>query len=445
MRGVRHALTFAAVLSLSLPAASAADPLLDKLLIVAPAAPGGGWDQTARAMQHALEREGLVRMVEVQNVAGAAGTIGLAQFVDGHRGDGAALLVTGLVMLGATIWNDSPVSLGQVEPVARLTGEYEVVAVPASSTHRSMRTLLDDMRRSPASVAWGGGSAGGTDHILAGLIGASAGIDPRRVNYIAFSGGGEAVAALLGANVTAGISSISEFAPHIASGGLRAIAVSSQSRLAELDAPTLVEQGVDVVLENWRGIVAPPGVASAERRRMSDVIAAMVQSETWRKTLADRGWIDTYLADAAFREYLSAERVRVTRIVSRLRGPAGTQVSRAGQRVFPILVFVGAAIVLLFQFRVPVRSTGSGSLIRTGTPNKPLVIVAIGLVAFVLLLEPLGFVVAASVLFFAAARALGGRWTSAAVGLAFAALVYMTFTRGLDLALPAGAAWAWIR
>jgi putative tricarboxylic transport membrane protein len=413
---------------------------LDKLLIVAPAAPGGGWDQTARAMQHALEREGLVRTVEVQNVAGAAGTIGLAQFVDGHRGDGTALLVTGLVMLGATIWNDSPVSLGQVEPVARLTGEYEVVAVPASSRHRSMQTLLDEMRRSPASVAWGGGSAGGTDHILAGLIGASASLDPRQVNYIAFSGGGEAVAALLGANVTAGISSLSEFAQHIESGRLRALAVSSASRLPGVDVPTLVEQGIDVVLENWRGIVAPPDVPAADRRRMTAAIAAMVHSETWRRTLAERGWIDSYVADAAFRDYLATERVRVTRIVSRLRG-AGGEPARAGQRVFPLAVFAGAAIVLALQLRR--RKPPASSAKRTRL--RPLATVAVGLAAFVLLLEPLGFIVAASILFFAAARALGARPLAAAVGVVFAAAVYLAFTRGLDLALPAGAAWTWIR
>jgi putative tricarboxylic transport membrane protein len=172
-----RAFALAAALLVAGHSVIAAQPLLDRLLIIAPAAPGGGWDQTARAMQHALEREGLVRVVEVQNVAGAAGTIGLAQFVDSHRGNGRALLVSGLVMLGAIVWNDSPVSIEQVTPIARLTGEYEVVAVAAASPHRDMRSVADALRARPGGVSWGGGSAGGTDHILAGLIGAAAGID----------------------------------------------------------------------------------------------------------------------------------------------------------------------------------------------------------------------------------------------------------------------------
>jgi len=182
-------------LLLSLPAAGApVQPVLDRLTIIAPAAPGGGWDQTARAMQHVLETQGLVRIVQVENVPGAAGTIGLSQFMTGYRGRGDALLVTGLVMLAAILWNESPVSLAQVTPIARLTGEYEVIAVPASGPHREMRSLVDALRANPRAVSWGGGSAGGTDHILAGLIVAAAGVEARRANYIAFSGGGEAVA-----------------------------------------------------------------------------------------------------------------------------------------------------------------------------------------------------------------------------------------------------------
>jgi putative tricarboxylic transport membrane protein len=204
----------------------AAQPLDDHLVIVAPAAPGGGWDQTARALQHVIERRGLARIVEVQNVPGAAGTIGLAQFVNAGAGNTRSLLITGLVMLGATLWNDSPISIGQATPIARLTGEYEVVAVPAASAIADLGQLVEVFRRRPEAFAWGGGSAGGTDHILAGLIAEAAGVDPRRVNYVAFSGGGEAVAALLGGHVAAGISGYSEFAAHLQSGRLRAIAIS---------------------------------------------------------------------------------------------------------------------------------------------------------------------------------------------------------------------------
>jgi putative tricarboxylic transport membrane protein len=433
------AVSFFCLLCTSRAAVLAADPLLDRLLIVAPAAPGGGWDQTARAIQHALEREGLVRIVEVQNVAGAAGTIGLAQFIDTQRGNGAAVLVTGLVMLGATIWNESPVSLGQVTPIARLTAEYEVVAVPAGSRHHDMRSLVEALRASPEEIAWGGGSAGGTDHILAGLIASAAGVDPRRVNYIAFSGGGEAVAALLGGNVTAGVSGYSEFAPHIGSGRLRALAISAPSRVSGIEVPTLREQHLDIELANWRGIVAPPGISTEERSRLADLVGRMAQSATWRHTLAERAWTGAYQDREPFARYLDSERVRVARIVSRLRTPGGES-SRMGQRIFPGMVLAGACIVgvLLFRQRTA-RST------RHESNSRAVAIVGAALLAFLSLLDPFGFVVAASVMFAMVAHAFGGRGTSAIVACLFAAAVFLVFTRGLDLALPPGAIWSWIR
>ena len=421
--------------------------LLDKLLIVAPAAPGGGWDQTARAVQHALEREGLVRIVEVQNVAGAAGTIGLAQFIDAHRGNGAALLVTGLVMLGATIWNESPVSLGQVTPIARLTGEYEVIAVPASSPHHDMRSLIAALRASPEEISWGGGSAGGTDHILAGLIASAAGIDPRRVNYIAFSGGGEAVAALLGGNVTAGVSGYSEFAPHVESGRLRALAISAPSRVPGIGVPPLVEQGIAVELANWRGVVAPPDISNEARRSLANTIARMVRSATWRRTLADRDWTDGYLDQDTFGRYLDVERVRIARIVSRLRTPGG-ETPRIGQRLFPAVVLAGAAIVGVMLIRQRPRASTSRSQANT----RAVAIVAIALLSFLVLIEPLGFVLAASAMFAVVASALRGPAAArpfptltVGIGVLFSLVIYLAFTRGLDLALPPGAIWSWMR
>ncbi len=326
-------------------------PALPGLTIIAPAAPGGGWDQLAREMQREIERQALAATVQVENVPGAAGTIGLAQLINGRRGDGEALLVNGLVMLGAILWNQSPVSITQVTPIARLTGEYEIVAVPATSPHRDMQSLVRALRENPAAVSWGGGSAGGTDHILAGLIVAAAGVDPRRTNYIAFSGGGEAVTALIGGQVTAGISGYSEFAQHIESGRLRAIGISAPRRLADLDVPSLIEQGLDVELENWRAVVAPPGLNEAQRQALTAVVERMAHSESWRATLTRLGWTDSYLAGPAFDQFLDAERVRVGRIVARLRGSAGeTNAARAGEWLFPVLVLGGSALVLIVLF-----------------------------------------------------------------------------------------------
>ena len=275
--------------------------------IMAPANPGGGWDQTARSMQTVLQQEGISPAAQVQNVPGAGGTIGLAQFANQSRGNPEALIVGGYVMVGAILTNKSPVSLKDVTPIARLTGEYEAIVVPASSPIQSMGDLIEALKKDPGSVSWAGGSAGGTDHIAVGLIAKAAGVDPTKINYIAFSGGGEALAAILGSQVTAGISGYGEFESQVKSGTLRLLAVSSAERLANADAPTLKESGLDVVVENWRMVAAAPGLTPEQTAAVSADIEKMVKSASWQEILKTKGWQDTYLAGDAFKAQLDKD------------------------------------------------------------------------------------------------------------------------------------------
>jgi putative tricarboxylic transport membrane protein len=275
--------------------------------IMAPAAPGGGWDQTARTMQTVLQEEGISGNVQVVNVPGAGGTIGLAQFVNQSKGDPEALIVGGYVMVGAILTNASPVDLTMVTPIARLTGESEAIVVPAASPLQSMDDLVAALKADPGAVSWGGGSAGGADHITAGLIAKAIGVDPTKVNYIAFSGGGEALAAILGGQVTVGISGYGEFASQVEAGQLRVLAVSGEERLPGVDAPTLTEAGVDVTLENWRMVAAAPGITPEQEAAITADIEKMATSEGWQKALADRGWIDRFSAGDTFRAQLAAD------------------------------------------------------------------------------------------------------------------------------------------
>jgi putative tricarboxylic transport membrane protein len=288
---------------------------LDELRIIAPAAPGGGWDQTARAMQEAVQSGGAVKSVTVENVPGAGGTVGLAQLAGQEAGKDNVLMVNGLVMVGAILTNKSAVTLENTTPIARLTGEYEVIVVPASSELKTLADLVAKLKADPGSVAWGGGSAGGTDHILAGLIAKASGADVSKLNYVPFSGGGEALAAVMGGHVVAGISGYSEWEGQIKSGELRALAISAPERVAGIDIPTLREQGVDVDLANWRAIVAPPDVSDEQKKALLDTVDAAVKSETWKKTLAAKNWTDLYLAGDDFAKLIAAENIRVTEIL----------------------------------------------------------------------------------------------------------------------------------
>ncbi|GGO64998.1 tripartite tricarboxylate transporter substrate binding protein [Nonomuraea cavernae] len=287
------------------------------LRIMAPAAPGGGWDQTSRTAEQALKSADPGRKVEVYNVPGAGGTIGLAQLA-GEKGNGSLLMTMGLVMVGAIEQNKSTVTLAETTPIAKLTEEYEIIVVPAESPLKQLSDLVAAWKADPAKVSVAGGSAGGTDHIVAGLMAKAAGVDPKQVNYIAHSGGGEALNALLGNKVTLGISGVGEFAEHVKSGKLRALGVTSGERLPDLDAPTLKEGGLDVELANWRGFVAPGGLSDADRHALTDLVTKMHDSQAWKDAVAKNGWIDSFQTGQQFADYLAAEQTRVKGIIAEM-------------------------------------------------------------------------------------------------------------------------------
>jgi putative tricarboxylic transport membrane protein len=302
---------FAAVaLACALPAVA-----VDSVKMLIPANPGGGWDTTGRELGKALTASGAVKNIQYDNKGGAAGAIGIAQFVNSAKGDPNAMMMGGMVMVGGLIQNKSPVTIDQVTPVARLTSEYEVIVVPTSGP-KTLKELLDKFKANPGSVSWGGGSAGGTDHILAGLIAKAVGVEPAKVNYVPFKGGGEAVSAIIGGHVTAGVSGLSEFSQHIKSGKMRALAVSSAKALDGI--PSLKEQGVNVELANWRGVFGAPGITKAQRDELIQAVEKAVKSKEWKEALKRQEWDDFYLAGDAYGQYIAAENKRIGEILGSL-------------------------------------------------------------------------------------------------------------------------------
>ena len=286
------------------------------LKMMIPANPGGGWDQTGRNLAAAMQSAKLVSGVQFDNKGGAAGTIGLAQFVNQSKGDPNAVIIGGMVMVGGIIMNKSPVTLKQVTPVARLTSEWEVIVVPAQSPHKTLAQLLASFKENPGKVSWGGGSAGGTDHILIGLIAKAIGADPKRINYVAFKGGGEAVAAILGGHVTAGVSGLGEFAEHIKSGKMRALAVSAPAKVDGI--PSLKEQKVDVELGNWRGIFGAPGISTQQRDALVKLVRTAVETPAWKETASRLGWSTEFLGGDDYRKFLEEDQQRVGAILDSL-------------------------------------------------------------------------------------------------------------------------------
>ena len=272
-----------------------------------PANPGGGWDTTGRALGMALQDAGVASSVSFDNKGGAAGAIGLAQFVNASKGDPNALMVMGAVMLGGIITGKPPVSVTAATPIARLTSEYNVFVLPENSPFKTMKDVIEQMKKDPGSVKWGGGSRGSTEHIAAAMIAREVGVDPSKVNYVAFRGGGEATAAILGGNVTVGGSGYSEFAEYINTGKMRAIAVTSDTRLKGVNVPTLKEQGVNVVIGNWRGVYGASGITPEQAKALTDMVVAATKSKAWAEALEKNKWTPALMTGPAFATFVDNE------------------------------------------------------------------------------------------------------------------------------------------
>ena len=291
------------------------------LRIMAPAEPGGGWDTTAREMAAVIERGDVIdKGAEVYNVAGAGGTIGLAQLAAKRKGDSDQMMVMGLVMLGAIETNQAPLDVADTTPIAALTSEPEAIVVREQSDIRDLEDLVERMKRDPAEVSFAGGSAGGTDQILLGELAKAGGVDPAQTKYIAYSGGGEANQAILSGSVTAGISSASEFEDQVDAGKMRMLAVSTAEpvRVAGKEIPTIRDAGFDVVIENWRGVVAPPDIEPGERDAMVAAIERLQGTPEWREALERNGWDDFFKPGDEFARFLESEDRRVDGIIADL-------------------------------------------------------------------------------------------------------------------------------
>jgi putative tricarboxylic transport membrane protein len=293
----------------TLAGAAPAFAQIDTLKMMIGANPGGGFDQTGRSIAAAMQAAGSVRNATFENKGGAGGTIGLAQFVNTEKGNPNALIVTGAVMVGAIEMSHPPVTLKNGTPIARLFADAMVLVVPSGSKIQSMSDLVAMLKANPGSVSWAGGSRGSTDHMLAGLIAKESGVEPAKVNYIPFAGGGEATAAILGNQVTVGIAGVSEFMPFVKDGKMRALAVSSSFPVQGIKP--LKDLGVNVEMYNWRGVWGPPGITPEQQKAMIDAVVKGTQTPQWKDTLARNDWAPFLQTGAEFGSYVESESKRL--------------------------------------------------------------------------------------------------------------------------------------
>ncbi|MFI0240730.1 Bug family tripartite tricarboxylate transporter substrate binding protein [Streptomyces sp. NPDC016845] len=288
------------------------------LRLMVPNTPGGGYDITARTAAKNAEDAGLTHNIEVFNLPGAGGTVGLTRLV-GEHGNGKLAMSMGLGVVGAARSNHSPKTLADTTPIARLTEEADVVVVAKNSPYKDIEQLVEAWKKDPGKLPVGGGSSpGGPDHLAPMLMARAAGIPPRKVNYIPFDGGGELLASILGSKVAFGVSGVGEYLDQIKSGELRLLAVTGPERVPGLDGPTLKESGYDVDFTNWRGIVAPPGLSGTQRTKLTTLVRKLHASKEWKRSLKKNGWDDAFLVGDDFGAFLAAQDKNVVSVLKEL-------------------------------------------------------------------------------------------------------------------------------
>jgi len=296
---------------------AASGPVTD-LRVLVPNSPGSGYDQTARAATKAMEDGGLAETVEVFNVAGAGGTVGLQRLVN-EKGNGDLLMQMGLGVVGAEFTNQSQAKLAETTPIAGLIEEAEVIVVPKGSPYTDLASLTDAWKADPGKLPVGGASnPGGPDHLTPMLLAEEVGVDPKDVNYVPYDGGGELLAGILGQKLAFAATGVSEVAEQAKAGEVTILAVTSDEPVEGVDAPTLKEEGIDLTFTNWRGIVAAPGISEDDRTRLTELVTEMHSSPEWQQALEDNGWTDAFMTGDEFESFLTRESERVQGVLSGL-------------------------------------------------------------------------------------------------------------------------------
>lgn len=284
---------------------------LDTVKFMAPGSVGGGYDQTARVLGKALIEANTAKSTTFENKGGAGGTLGLAQFANSTKGDPNALLVVGAIMVTAIEQNKPQITLKDVTPIARLFTEYNVIAVRKESEFKTLEDLLKVFKDKPTSISWGGGSKGSIDHIGIAELAAKMGVPVNKVNYVAFAGGGEVVAATLGGHITVITGGYAELAKYVQSKQFRLLAIGAPNRVEGIDAPTLKESGYDVTIGNWRGVYGAAGLTPDQRKELTEAVLTATKSTVWQENVKTNAWSPSILTGDDFGKFVEEEHGRL--------------------------------------------------------------------------------------------------------------------------------------
>ncbi|NUL44546.1 tripartite tricarboxylate transporter substrate binding protein [Cellulosimicrobium funkei] len=303
------ALASAALITVPIAVADAFDTTgaggpTSSLTIIVPGSAGGGYDSLAREAQQSLRANGISGNVQVVNVPGASGTVGLQSLVE-MSGSDDTVLVVGSAMVGGIEVTETEYSFDDVTAITSATTDYPVLVLPESSPYATTEEFIEAWRQDPEGHAIGGGALGNSDHLSVLAVAEAVGIDPADVNYIAYSGGGEVLGSLLSGTVAAGVSGYGEISDQLDARTVRGIGITAPEPIDGIDMPTFVEQGIDVVTPNWRGFVAPPGLTPEEEAGLEDIFEEMFTTQEWADALARNQWEDQVLTGTELEQFIA--------------------------------------------------------------------------------------------------------------------------------------------
>jgi putative tricarboxylic transport membrane protein len=294
------------------------------LTIVAPSGAGGGWDVTARSISKVLgETKIFDKAVTVENKPGGGGTVFMAEYVNKDVKDNYKLFVSSPPILINNLKKEgnTPYGYKDTTPLAQLTKDYGAIAVPANSKYNDLKSLLTDLKTDPTKITVAGGSAPGSmDHLVAILPAFKFGVDPKKVKYVSYDGGGEALTALLGGNADVIGTDASSLDQYLKAGKIKVLAVAAPQRLGGnfKDVPTMKEQGVDAEFLIWRGIFGPKEMSADAKSYWDGALKKLSETEEWKKNLQANNWESDYKSSADFATFLGQQEVLVKDILTAL-------------------------------------------------------------------------------------------------------------------------------
>ena len=337
---------------LTLPAASGAAPVLDRLVIIVPASAGGGFDKTAQSVANALRAEGIVREVKIRRSPGAGGLIALAQFESQQAAAEPTVFIGGVTILGAEAENRSLVSLTDLEPVCQLTEVALEIGVRNDSPIRSAGDLIEVMRSDPDRLSWVGGSPGSADEVLLWAMAAKLGVAHDHFRYIAVPGGGDKVFERLnaGSQIVA-IRSYEEFASYRDRAKLRLLAISTAERFPGIALPTLRESGFDLVFTDWKGAFMLRSAPDSQRQAIGQAFDRLLASPAWSREMSSQGWQTPFHPKTGFEARIGGDRQRIKALLpgpaSALRWDSGLRELLVRPWRYALFGFFAAAILAL--------------------------------------------------------------------------------------------------